>query len=58
MSKEEIPPMREGSGLQKTFLEEAIPIRTQGANNNPQGKAEEAASVFLAMGAAWETDSS
>lgn len=52
MSKEEIPSMREGSALQKTFLEEVIPSGTQGMHNDSQGKAEEAASVFLAVGAA------
>lgn len=48
MSEGEILPMRESSGMQKTFLEEVTLTGTQGLNDNPQGEAEEGESTFQA----------
>lgn len=45
-SEGEISPMRESSGIQRSFLEEAIPRGTQGMNNNPRGEAQELTVCF------------
>lgn len=58
MSEGEIPPRREGSGIQKIFLEEVIPSGIQGVNNSPWGEPGEAESMSQTDGTSWQTVSS